>query len=145
MEWLDSRFQIDGATSGYLNVILWYVIISPQHDKLNMCDNNWLIALNGFNDKISLSRWEIQILKCIKSKAKTESKIATQISLNIPVVSLLITDLMMQGYVERTRKRRMYFFTREYFSLTLEGLTNLEAVRSQNNNFWTQILSILRL
>jgi predicted transcriptional regulator len=94
---------------------------------------------------ISLNRWEIQILKCIKIKSKTEKKIAKEVELDFSVVSLSITNLMLQGYVERTRRRRMHFSSREYFSTTIEGVTALEeATRSASNVFWNQIASILK-
>jgi DNA-binding MarR family transcriptional regulator len=94
---------------------------------------------------ISLNRWEIQILKCIKIKSKTEKKIAKEVALDFSVVSPLITNLMLQGYVERTRRRRMHFLSREYFSTTIEGITALEeATRGTTNIFWNQIASILK-
>jgi DNA-binding MarR family transcriptional regulator len=94
---------------------------------------------------ISLNRWEIQILRCIKIKSKTEKKIAKEVELDFSVVSLLITNLMLQGYVERTRRRRMHFSSREYFSTTIEGVTALEeATRGTTNIFWNQIASILK-
>jgi DNA-binding MarR family transcriptional regulator len=94
---------------------------------------------------ISLNRWEIEILKCIKIKSKTEKKIAKEVALDFSVVSPLITNLMLQGYVERTRRRRMHFSSREYFSTTIEGVTALEeATRGTTNIFWNQIASILK-
>jgi predicted transcriptional regulator len=94
---------------------------------------------------ISLNRWEIEILKCIKIKSKTEKKIAKEVELDFSVVSPLITNLMLQGYVERTRRRRMHFSSREYFSTTIEGVTALEeATRGTTNIFWNQIASILK-
>jgi DNA-binding MarR family transcriptional regulator len=94
---------------------------------------------------ISLNRWEIQILKCIKIKSKTEKKIAKEVALDFSVVSPLITNLMLQGYVERTRRRRLHFSSREYFSTTIEGVTALEdATRGTTNIFWNQIASILK-
>jgi DNA-binding MarR family transcriptional regulator len=94
---------------------------------------------------ISLNRWEIQILRCIKIKLKTEKKIAKEVALDFSVVSPLITNLMLQGYVERTRRRRMHFSSREYFSTTIEGVTALEeATRGTTNIFWNQIASILK-
>jgi DNA-binding MarR family transcriptional regulator len=101
--------------------------------------------LNDTNKEItSLNRWEIQILKCIKIKSKPEKKIAKEVALDFSVVSPLITNLMLQGYVERTRRRRMHFSSREYFSTTIEGVTALEeATRGTTNIFWNQIASIL--
>ena len=91
-----------------------------------------------------LSRWEAQILRCIKSKAMTEKRIAKEVTLDIALVSHLITDLMLRGYVQRIRKRRMYFSSREYFSPTLDGLAALEAFRRNKTGFWNQLISIVK-
>jgi DNA-binding MarR family transcriptional regulator len=105
------------------------------------------IALSNNTSKeiISLNQWEIQILKCIKTNSKTEKKIAKEIGIDISVISPLITNLMLLGFVERTRKRRMHFSSREYFSTTIEGLAALEeAIRGTSNIFWNQLSSILK-
>ena len=97
------------------------------------------------DNNLALSRWEIQILKCIKSKPLTEKKIAKELSLDISVISPLITDLMLRGFVERTRRRRMYFSSREYFAATIEGLSALEANRHKNGSIlWNQLISMLK-
>ena len=97
------------------------------------------------DNNLALSRWEIQILKCIKSKALTEKKIAKELSLDISVISPLITDLMLRGFVERTRRRRMYFSSREYFAATIGGLSALEANRYKNGSIlWNQLISMLK-
>jgi DNA-binding MarR family transcriptional regulator len=95
-------------------------------------------------NELTLSRWEVQILKCIKIKAMTEKKIAKEVSLDITMVSHIITDLMLQGYIQRVRKRKMYFSSREYFSATIEGVMALEASRSNYNGFWSQLVSMLK-
>jgi DNA-binding MarR family transcriptional regulator len=95
-------------------------------------------------NELILSRWEAQILRCIKSKAMTEKRIAKEVTLDIALVSHLITDLMLRGYVQRVRKRRMYFSSREYFSATLDGLTALEASRRNNTGFWNQLISMVK-
>ena len=95
-------------------------------------------------NQFTLSRWEAQILKCIKSKAMTEKRIAKEVTLDIAVVSPIITDLMLHGYVERVRRRRMYFSSREYFSATLDGLSALEASRRNYNGFWNQLMSMVK-
>jgi DNA-binding MarR family transcriptional regulator len=105
------------------------------------------IALSNNTSKeiISLNQWEIQILKCIKTNSKTEKKIAKEIGVDISVISPLITNLMLLGFVERTRKRRMHFLSREYFSTTMEGLAALEeAIRGTSNIFWNQLSSVLK-
>jgi len=95
-------------------------------------------------NEFTLSQWEAQILKCIKSKALTEKRIAKEVTLDIVIVSHIITDLMLRGYVERVRKRRMYFSSREYFSATLDGLSALEASRRNYNGFWNQLMSLVK-
>ena len=100
---------------------------------------------NTSKEIISLNQWEIEILKCIKTNSKTEKKIAKEIGIDISVISPLITNLMLLGFVERTRKRRMHFSSREYFSTTIEGLAALEeAIKGNSNIFWNQLSSILK-
>ena len=79
-----------------------------------------------------LSKREIQILNCIKSR--TEKQIAKMIKLDIFIVSPLITKLMLKGYVEIIRRRRLFFFSREYCIITVEGLDALEQARSLFEN-----------
>src|SRR5919108_4963356 len=69
-----------------------------------------------------LSKREIQILNCIKGQSRTEKQIAKMIKLDIFIVSPLITKLMLKGYVEIIRRRRLFFFSREYCIITVEGL-----------------------
>ena len=95
-------------------------------------------------NEFTLSQWEAQILKCIKSKALTEKRIAKEVTLDIVIVSHIITDLMLRGYVERVRKRRMNYSSREYYSATLDGLSALEASRRNYNGFWNQLMSMVK-
>ncbi|MDQ3854752.1 MAG: hypothetical protein M3299_18190 [Thermoproteota archaeon] len=81
-----------------------------------------------------LSKREIQILNCIKGQSRTEKKIAKMIKLDIFIVSPLITQLMLKGYVETIRRRRLFFFSREYCIITADGLTALEQARSLFEN-----------
>ncbi len=81
-----------------------------------------------------LSKREIQILNCIKGQSRTEKQIAKLIKLDIFVVSPLITKLMLKGYVETIRRRRLFFFSREYCIITVEGLDALEQARSLFEN-----------
>jgi DNA-binding MarR family transcriptional regulator len=74
------------------------------------------------------------ILKCIKDSPKTETKISKEVKINLPIVSEIVTDLMLKGYVERTRRRRVLFASKEYFSTTLEGLIALEIAQRANKN-----------
>jgi DNA-binding MarR family transcriptional regulator len=81
-----------------------------------------------------LSKREIQILNCIKGQSRTEKQIAKMIKLDIFIISPLITKLMLKGYVETIRRRRLFFFSREYCIITVEGLDALEQARSLFEN-----------
>ena len=81
-----------------------------------------------------LSKHEVQILNCIKGQSRTEKQIAKMIRLDIFIISPMITELMLKGYVETIRKRRLFFFSREYCIITVEGLDALEQARSPFGN-----------
>ena len=81
-----------------------------------------------------LNKREIQILNCIKGQSRTEKQIAKMTRLDIFIVSPLITELMLKGYVETIRRRRLFFFSREYCIITVEGLAALEQARSLFEN-----------
>lgn len=49
----------------------------------------------------------------------------------------MITDLIMDGYLEMVTKRRMYFFFRKFCTLTPDGLVALENAR---RNPWDGII-----
>jgi DNA-binding MarR family transcriptional regulator len=87
-----------------------------------------------------LSKREIQILNCIKGQSRTEKKIAKMVRLDILIVSPSITELMMKGYVETIRRRRLFFFSREYCMITVEGLAALEQAR----NLFENIVELIR-
>ena len=91
--------------------------------------------IKGENNGLSnLTPLEILILGCTKSKPKSETKISKEVKINLPIVSQVITDLMLKGFMERTRKRRM-ISDKEYFSTSLEGLIALERAHSNNTNY----------
>ena len=81
-----------------------------------------------------LNKHEMQILNCIKGQSRTEKQIAKMIRLDIFIISPMITELMLKGYVETIRKRRLFFFSREYCIITVEGLNALEQARSPFEN-----------
>ena len=87
-----------------------------------------------------LSKREIQILNCIKGQSRTEKQIAKMTRLDIFTVSPLITELMLKGYVETIRRRRLFFFSREYCMITVEGLAALEQAR----NLFENIVELIR-
>jgi DNA-binding MarR family transcriptional regulator len=91
-------------------------------------------------ERVELSKREIQILNCIKGQSRTEKKIAKMVRLDILIVSPLITELMLKGYVEIIRRRRLFFFSREYCTITVEGLAALERAR----NLFENIVELIR-
>jgi predicted transcriptional regulator len=90
-----------------------------------------------------LLRLEYQVLKSIKVKSKTEKKIARQLTVNVSIISQVITALMLKGFVERTRERRMLFYS-EYFSTTMDGLLALEANSVTIMHPWSRVLLLCR-
>jgi DNA-binding MarR family transcriptional regulator len=91
-------------------------------------------------ERVELSKREIQILNCIKGKSRTEKQIARIIELDSLIVSPLITELMLKGYVETIRRRKLFFFSREYCIITTEGLDALEQAR----NLFENIVELIR-
>jgi DNA-binding MarR family transcriptional regulator len=91
-------------------------------------------------ERVELSKREIQILNCIKGKSRTEKQIARMVGLDSLIVSPLITELMLKGYVETIRRRKLFFFSREYCIITTEGLDALEHAR----NLFENIVELIR-
>lgn len=87
------------------------------------------------SQSFELTRLESRILTCTKSKPKSEAKISREVKTNLPVISQVITDLMLKGLMERTSKRRILFANKEYFSTSLEGLIALERTRKKTANY----------
>ena len=82
-----------------------------------------------------LAHYETMILLCTKKRAKTEAAISKEIKLNLPIVSQLVTDLMIKGLLQRTRNRRTKLFSRkDSFSTSLEGLLTLEHIQRNGAN-----------
>ena len=101
------------------------------------------LSNNECDDQSSLlQRLEYQVLKSIKVKAKTEKTIARQLDINVSIISQIITGLMLKGFVERTRQRRMLFNSAEYFSTTIEGLLVFEANTTGNMLPWSRVLTV---
>jgi predicted transcriptional regulator len=90
-----------------------------------------------------LTCFETKILRCTRSNPKTETRISKEIKVNLPTVSRLITDLMLKGFLQRTRNKRMIFFLKkDSFSTTIEGLLALERNQRNGSNrtFLSQVL-----
>lgn len=78
----------------------------------------------------ALSRLEMRILESVRGGSRHEKAIVKDVRLAERIVAEVVTDLMFKGYIERRRRRWMLFFSREYFSITFEGLAALEDARS---------------
>ena len=94
-------------------------------------------------NKVSLSKFEMSILECIKKEPKLEKKISKQIGLDISIISPIITDLMFKSYIERIHRKRMLFSSREYFCITMEGLMALEEAK-RTGRPWNQLTSFIK-
>ena len=94
----------------------------------------------GQNAGGKLSSVNAQILSYIKSKSRTEKQLARKLEIEILVLSPLITELMLKGYIETIKRHRLYFFSWEYFSITPEGIAALEKTKSPIQN----IIELLR-
>jgi DNA-binding MarR family transcriptional regulator len=94
----------------------------------------------SYEDRVELSKREIQILSCLKEQSRTEKRIAKMMKLDALIVSPLVTELMLKGYIETIRRRRLIFFSREYCIITAEGLDALEQAR----NLFENIVEIIR-
>jgi DNA-binding MarR family transcriptional regulator len=94
----------------------------------------------SYEERVELSKREIQILSCIKGQSRTEKQLAKMIKLDTLIVSPLVTELMLKGYIETIRRRRLIFFSREYCIITAEGLDALEQAR----NLFENIVEIIR-
>jgi DNA-binding MarR family transcriptional regulator len=116
--------------------------MSKQNEKKNQQEQNHhrQQQQQQEEERVELSKREIQILNCIKGQSRTEKKIAKMVRLDILIVSPLITDLMLKGYVEIIRRRRLFFFSREYCTITVEGLTALERAK----NLFENIVELIR-
>ncbi|MFL6502475.1 MAG: hypothetical protein ACJ70W_02940 [Nitrososphaera sp.] len=94
----------------------------------------------SYEERVELSKRELQILSCIKGQSRTEKQMAKMIKLDTLIVSPLVTELMLKGYIETIRRRRLIFFSREYCIITAEGLDALEQAR----NLFENIVEIIR-
>ena len=79
---------------------------------------------------VALSQLEMSILELIKPKSQTESRMAKALKVDPNVLSPVVTDLILKGYVELFRRRWIYFFSKESCTITLEGISALESARS---------------
>jgi DNA-binding MarR family transcriptional regulator len=73
---------------------------------------------------------EIKILRIIQSKPQTEKRISKELGIDRSVLYTVITDLMFKNCLEISRRRRMYFFRREFCSITMDGIAALESAKT---------------
>lgn len=73
---------------------------------------------------------QIQILEAIKARAKTERRLSEEVELDLLVLSPIITDLIMEGYVEIIRRKRFFIFSREYCVITIDGINALQSSKN---------------
>ena len=78
---------------------------------------------------------ETSVLKFIKPKSRTEKKIASALKIDPLVLSPVVTDLILKGYLEMFRRKRMYFFTQELCTITAEGISALDRARTPLQSF----------
>ena len=93
--------------------------------------------------EVSLSKLEVKILECIKKEPKLEKKISKQVGLDTLIISPIITDLMFKSCIERIHRKKMLFASKEYFYITMEGLTALEKAKSKDQPL-NQLISIIK-
>src|SRR5919107_925222 len=80
-------------------------------------------------------RYELKLIDSIKVKSRTQETISRRLGLNVCIICELIDGLLIKGYVEQHRKRRLFFWHRELFSATLEGIAVSERARRANNGW----------
>jgi hypothetical protein len=84
---------------------------------------------NDLDNKSVIYRYEIRIVDCITARSRTQKSISHKIRLNSSIVYELICDLLLRGYIQKNRKRRLYFWHSDLFSATFEGLAMAERAK----------------
>ena len=100
------------------------------------------IEYNDLDNKSVIYRCEIRIINCITARPRTQKSISHKIGLNSSIVHELICDLLLRGYIQQTRKRRLYFWHSDLFSATVEGLAMAERTKRGS---WKQIFTYLKI
>lgn len=87
------------------------------------------------NDSEGKHRYELKLIDSIKVKSRTQKSISRRLGLNVCIICELIDGLLIKGYIEQYRKRRLFFWHRDLFSATLEGMAVSERARRANNGW----------
>src|ERR687892_1450044 len=93
--------------------------------------------------KSIIDRYELKLVDSIKVKSRTQKSISRRLGLNVCIICELIDGLLIKGHIERHRKRRLFFWHRDLFSATLEGMAVLERAKrndGKNRNSLKKIL-----
>ena len=93
---------------------------------------------NDSEGKSIIDQYELKLIDSIKVKSRTQKNISRRLGLNVCIICELIDGLLLKGYIEQHRKRRFFFWHRDLFSATLEGMAVSERARRANNNGWNK-------
>ena len=92
----------------------------------------------GYNaeldNKAIVNRYELKLIDSIKVRSRTLANISRRIGLNASIVYELLDGLLLKGYVQHNRKRRMLFWHTDLFSATLDGTVVLERAKRENSS-----------
>lgn len=92
----------------------------------------------GYNaeldNKAIVNRYELKLIDSIKIRSRTLANISRRIGLNTSIVYELLDGLLLKGYVQQNRKRRMLFWQTDLFSATLDGTVVLERAKRENSS-----------
>ena len=92
----------------------------------------------GYNaeldNKAIVNRYELKLIDSIKIRSRTLANISRRIGLNKSIVYELLDGLLLKGYVQQNRKRRMLFWHTDLFSATLDGTVVLERAKRGNSS-----------
>ena len=86
-----------------------------------------------------LDKIQFQILRALKSKSRTEKELSKIIGLDVYPLSSIISDLMLQGYVDTLTRRSFRFFVKKLCVITPMGLGALEQASSPLEKFVEQV------
>jgi len=88
-------------------------------------------------------RYELKLIDSIKVKSRSQEAISRRLGLNVCIVRELIDGLLLKGHIEQNRKRKLFFWHRDLFSATLQGMAMLERAKrndGKNRNSLKKIL-----
>ena len=92
----------------------------------------------GYNAELDnraiVNRYELKVIDSIKIRSRTLANISRRIGLNTSIVYELLDGLLLKGYVQQNRKRRMLFWHRDLFSATLDGTVVLDRAKGVNSS-----------